>query len=90
VISLKKEKILRGGFVMVKNRSVPTDLILPHIFYENVEDAMIWLTATFGFIEHFRFELPNGQLHGVMMHYGDSWIMLKSPGPTMTSPSKTG
>jgi hypothetical protein len=29
---------------MLRNRSVPADIILPHITYRNVEDAMAWLT----------------------------------------------
>jgi len=73
---------------MVKNRSVPTDYILPHIYYENVADALTWLIEVFGFVEHYRFELPDGQLHGVMMHHGDAWVMLKNSVRTLTSPAK--
>lgn len=74
----------------MKNRSVPTDSILPHLYYENMDDALVWLTKMFGFVEHFRFALPDGQLHGVMMHHGDAWIMLKNSVPTQTSPAKNG
>jgi len=74
----------------LKNRSVPTDYILPHVYYENMNDALTWLIEIFGFAEHFRFELPDGQLHGVMMHHGDAWIMLKNSGRTLTSPAKLG
>ncbi|NIK77737.1 putative glyoxalase superfamily protein PhnB [Paenibacillus castaneae] len=74
----------------MKNRSVPTDSILPHLYYENMDDALAWLIKMFGFVEHFRFALPDGQLHGVMMHHGDAWIMLKNSGPTQTSPAKNG
>jgi uncharacterized glyoxalase superfamily protein PhnB len=73
---------------MLKNRSVPTNCILPHVYYENVADALTWLTEVCGFVEHYRFELPDGQLHGVMMHHGDSWIMLKNSVRTLTSPAK--
>ena len=75
---------------MKKNRSVPTDYILPHIYYENMSEALTWLIDTFGFVEHFRFELPGGQLHGVMMHHGNAWIMLKNSGRSQTSPIKLG
>jgi uncharacterized glyoxalase superfamily protein PhnB len=75
---------------MVKNRSVPTNCILPHVYYENVADAFNWLIEVFGFVEHYRLELPDGQLHGVMMHHGDAWIMLKNSGRTLTSPAKLG
>lgn len=75
---------------MIQNRSVPTNVILPHIFYENVADAMNWLKATFGFTEHYRFELPDGQLHGVLMHFGEAYVMLKSLNRNLTSPVKLG
>jgi hypothetical protein len=29
---------------MLRNRSVPTDVVLPHIIYENVAEALAWLT----------------------------------------------
>jgi uncharacterized glyoxalase superfamily protein PhnB len=74
----------------VKNRSVPTNSILPHVYYENVADALTWLIEVFGFVEHFRFEFPEGQFHGVMMHHDDAWIMLKNSGRTLTSPAKLG
>ncbi|GIP38197.1 glyoxalase [Paenibacillus sp. J31TS4] len=75
---------------MVKNRSVPTDCVLPHVYYNNMPDALIWLNKVLGFVEHYRIELPDGQLHGVMMHHGDAWIMLKQSGRTLTSPAKLG
>jgi uncharacterized glyoxalase superfamily protein PhnB len=73
---------------MLNNRSVPTNYILPHVYYENMADALTWLVEVLGFVEHFRFELPDGQLHGVMMHHGDAWVMLKSSSQTLTSPAK--
>lgn len=39
---------------MVANRSMPVDTVLPHITYRNVAEASRWLTATFGFAEHWR------------------------------------
>ncbi|MCM2535101.1 hypothetical protein NDK43_25625 [Neobacillus pocheonensis] len=75
---------------MVNNRSVPTDYILPHVYYENVANALSWLTSVFGFVEDYHFDLSDGQLHGVMMHKGDAWVMLKSSSLKMTSPGKLG
>jgi hypothetical protein len=34
--------------LMVSNRSVPADVILPHISYRNVAEASRWLAAAFG------------------------------------------
>ncbi|QGQ99300.1 glyoxalase [Paenibacillus psychroresistens] len=73
---------------MINNRSIPTNSILPHIYYENLADVINWLSEVFGFVEHFRFEVPDGQLHGVMMHHGDAWVMLKNSVRTLTSPAK--
>jgi hypothetical protein len=43
-----------GVCLMVTNRSVPVDTVLPHISYRDVAAASGWLTATFGFAEHYR------------------------------------
>ncbi|SDX58079.1 VOC family protein [Paenibacillus sp. CF384] len=75
---------------MIHNRSVPTNQVLPHLYYENVAEALTWVNQTFGFQEHFRFELPNGQLHGAMIYLGDVWVMLKSIDQLTASPIKLG
>jgi hypothetical protein len=62
---------------MLKNRSVPAEVILPHITYQHVADAMIWLTKAFGFTEHYRYGEPGKQVDGAQMHLGDAWIMLR-------------
>ena len=44
-----------------KNRSVPSETILPHVDYQNLGDAIVWLTVTFGFQEHYRYgDGPSG------------------------------
>jgi uncharacterized glyoxalase superfamily protein PhnB len=57
----------------MKNRSVPADIILPHLVYQDVAEAIDWLTRTFGFVEHYRYGDP---AQGAQMHLGDAWIML--------------
>jgi hypothetical protein len=52
---------------MVTNRSVPANIILPHIIYRNVAAASRWLTVVFGFEEHYRY--------GAQMHLGEAWVM---------------
>jgi hypothetical protein len=37
---------------MLKNRSAPADIVLPHIVYQDVEEAMAWLSPVFGFREN--------------------------------------
>jgi hypothetical protein len=65
---------------MLKNRSVPTDAVLPHITYENVAEAIVWLTGAFGFVEHYCYGQP---VAGAQMSLGRAWIMLSGarPGP---------
>jgi uncharacterized glyoxalase superfamily protein PhnB len=72
---------------MSKNRSVPTETVLPHIAYQNVADAIVWLTRTFGFAEHYRYGEP---ISGAQMYLGDIYIMLKSAPPGQASPAQLG
>jgi len=75
---------------MLKNRSVPADVILPHLSYENVADALAWLTKTFGFTEHYRYGEPGGRVDGAQMYLGDAWIMLTRARPGRGSPAQVG
>ena len=72
---------------MLKNRSVPTDIILPHLVYQDVDAAAIWLTRTFGFKEHFRYGDP---VDGLQMHLGNAWIMLSRTKTGNFSPLQLG
>jgi uncharacterized glyoxalase superfamily protein PhnB len=72
---------------MIRNRSVPTDIMLAHITYQNVADAIAWLTKTFGFTEHYRYGEP---VSGAQMHLGEAWIMLRSARPGEASPMQVG
>ena len=74
---------------MIKNRSVPTDIILPHIAYRNVALALQWLTKVFGFIEHYRYGDPDAP-QGAQLYLGDAWIMLNSARPGRASPAQIG
>ena len=70
---------------MQKNRSVPTDILLPHIVYQDIADAIAWLAAAFGFVEHFRYGDP---ADGAQMHLGDAWIMLTRARLDRASPAQ--
>ncbi|HET9496088.1 MAG TPA: VOC family protein [Chloroflexia bacterium] len=61
---------------MVKNRSVPTDTVLPHLIYRDVAQALDWLAAAFGFVEHYRYGPPDSP-QGAQAHLGDAWVMLE-------------
>lgn len=75
---------------MVRNRSVPVDTVLPHLVYEDVAGAIVWLTKAFGFTEHYRYGETNGPVDGAQMHLGDTWIMLGSARADRASPAKLG
>jgi uncharacterized glyoxalase superfamily protein PhnB len=75
---------------MLKNRSVPAETVLPHVYYQDVVAAIEWLSKTFGFIEHYRYGEPNGSVSGAQMRLADAWIMLKTAKPNSSSPAQLG
>ena len=74
---------------MIRNRSVPADVLLPHLVYENVAEAGAWLTRVFGFAEHFRYGDPSNP-QGMQMHLGEAWIMLRTAREGSASPKQSG
>jgi uncharacterized glyoxalase superfamily protein PhnB len=72
---------------MSNNRSVPTNTVLPHIVYQNVPEAISWLTKVFGFTEHYRYGEP---VSGAQMHLGNAWIMLMSTRADSKTPAQLG
>ncbi len=71
----------------MKNRSVPADILLPHVVYNHLPDAIAWLSRTFGLVEHYRYGDP---VSGAQVHLGDAWIMLKAARPGYRNPSELG
>ena len=59
---------------VISNRSLPTDTVLPLVMYRNLEQALVWLSKTFGFVEHYHYGNP---ISGAQMAAGNAWIMLK-------------
>jgi uncharacterized glyoxalase superfamily protein PhnB len=59
---------------MMQNRSVPANIILPHIQYQNLTDAIAWLHRVFGFTEHYRYGDP---ATGAQLHLGNAYIMVR-------------
>jgi uncharacterized glyoxalase superfamily protein PhnB len=72
---------------MLKNRSVPAEIVLPHVTYQNVVAAIDWLTDVFGFRENYRY---GGGPDGAQMHLGDAWIMVNGSRPGRSSPAQAG
>ena len=69
---------------------MPTDGVLPHITYQDVGAAIAWLTEAFGFTEHYRYDEPDGSVHGAQMYLGDAWIQLANARPGRPSPVQLG
>jgi uncharacterized glyoxalase superfamily protein PhnB len=61
---------------MMKNRSVPTDTVLPHVMYACIPDALSWLERVFGFVEHYRYGEPRGPISGAQVYAGKACIQL--------------
>jgi uncharacterized glyoxalase superfamily protein PhnB len=59
---------------LISNRSVPSDTVLPHIEYRDLQEAIVWLSKVFGFVEHYRYGNP---VSGAQMRVGNAWIMLR-------------
>jgi uncharacterized glyoxalase superfamily protein PhnB len=78
---------MRYTGAMLTNRSVPPKTILPHLVYDDVVEAIKWLSKTFGFLEHYRYGEP---AQGAQMHLGDSWIMLRQARTGEATPAKLG
>jgi predicted enzyme related to lactoylglutathione lyase len=74
---------------MGPNRSVPTDTVLPHVPYRNVEDAIAWLTRAFGFTEHYRYGEP-GAASGAQVGLCKAVLMLHRARPGSSTPAQLG
>ena len=59
----------------MNNRSVPVNSLLPQLVYPNVDQAIRWLSHTFGFREHYRYGEPGNEA-GAQLFAGDACIML--------------
>lgn len=71
----------------MRNRSVPADIVLPHLAYRDVTAAAAWLAAAFGFVEHYRYGEP---VSGIQMQLGRAWLMLKAARADFVSPEECG
>ena len=74
---------------MLRNRSVPPDVLLPHLVYQDVAAAVAWLNKALGFTEHYRYGDP-ADPEGAQMRLGEAWIMLRRARPGSASPAQLG
>ncbi|MGA3346060.1 MAG: VOC family protein [Terracidiphilus sp.] len=71
----------------MKNRSVPADIVLPHVSYQNVVEACDWLSHAFGFSEVYRHGNP---VSGLQMVLGQAYLMLHRSGEGCLNPAQLG
>jgi|SRR5690242_18192861 uncharacterized glyoxalase superfamily protein PhnB len=70
-----------------KNRSVPVDTVLPHVKYQNLEEAMAWLIKAFAFQEYYRYgDGPSGG----QMWAGKAAIQVRQAATGERSPAQLG
>jgi predicted enzyme related to lactoylglutathione lyase len=72
---------------MIENRSVPPDTILPHVVYQDVAQAIAWLTKTFGFTVHYHYGDP---ANGAQLYLGNAWIMVMQARAGRGTPAQLG
>src|SRR5215831_15039529 len=82
-------KLLKGVLALIANRSVPAATVLPHVVYQDLGEAIVWLTRTFGFVEHYRYGDP-ARPSGAQMHLGNAWIMVRQAQSGNQSPAQLG
>jgi uncharacterized glyoxalase superfamily protein PhnB len=64
--------------------------MLPHVVYQNVPEAIAWLTRVFGFREHYRYGNTGGLVNGAQMHLGKAYIMVSGAHRGGGTPAKLG
>jgi uncharacterized glyoxalase superfamily protein PhnB len=72
---------------VISNRTVPTDTVIPHVHYRDLEQAIAWLTRAFGFVEHFRYGDP---VSGAQLRAGEAWIMIHRLKQEAATPKELG
>jgi PhnB protein len=65
--------------------------ITAYLYYEDVDGALKWLSAAFGF-KKFGASMsgPDGKLRHAAMKFGDGTIMMGYPGPEYKNPKRLG
>jgi uncharacterized glyoxalase superfamily protein PhnB len=71
----------------MRNRSVPSDSVVPHIVYRDPVEACEWVSRVFGFRENFRYGDP---VSGVQVLFGQVCVMLHRANPGSLSPAQLG
>lgn len=71
----------------MRNRSVMANVLLSHIIYQNLPEAIDWLTRVFGFTEYYRYGEP---VSGAQLLLGNACVMVRQAGIGQKSPAQLG
>jgi len=75
---------------MAQNPPAGFPRITPYLYYEDLDAAVDWLVASFGFRERFRMKGPDGKANHAEVELGDGVVMMGNPGPEYQSPKRHG
>jgi PhnB protein len=77
---------------MAHEPSQSTQKIVPYLAYADAEAALTFLERAFGFVEVFRFPMPDGRIGHAEVALGDNVLMLASTYPELgfASPQELG
>jgi len=75
---------------MLKNRSVPADILLPHVVFQNVTEAVAWLSIVFGFTENYHYGNTGGLVDGAQVYLGNAYVMVTGAHRGGATPAKSG
>ena len=75
---------------MAHNPSVPTDGVLPHLYYRDADAAARWLADAFGFAETYRVPEPDGRIHIAQLRLGNGYVMIRYERDRELSPASAG
>ena len=75
---------------MTTNRSVPTDAVLPHLYYVDADAALAWLSRVFGFVERYRVPEDDGRIHIAQLQLGPALVMIRYARDGELSPRTAG
>jgi uncharacterized glyoxalase superfamily protein PhnB len=67
---------------MRTNRSIPPVTVIPVLSYPDVQEAVAWLTASFGFAERVRI----GENHRAQLSVGDAAVIVADTGGSRRAP----
>jgi PhnB protein len=87
---LRRVTLQQRRFSMAANPPQNMTQITPYLYYENVAEALDWLSKAFGFRERMRMPGPDGKIIHAEMEWHSGVIMLGWPGAEYRNPKRLG